>query len=133
MVGTFIDITEKRNVELEQKSLQRAIDDTEQVFWTARCKDGSVGSLDYTFVSSGCERMFLIKKENFNKESVASILHRDYMEMKSVWQDKKRKFPSEYVYKIIRKDGRELLIREKEFKENNIYFGYNYDITDRKK
>jgi transcriptional regulator with XRE-family HTH domain len=130
VIGTFVDITERRKIEFKRRLLENSINKTDDLFWVAKYIKGSNKNLKYLFLNDGVEKIFKIKKEEFNDQTWAKYLHPDYNYLLNFSLKDIDKFPFVGEYKIIWSDGRVRKIREKIFKDDEYYFGTARDITE---
>ena len=133
LVGTFLDITEKRKEEkmrIQMEFFLNAMPDT--AFYIAKWEK-SIGQENVLFVSDGIEQITGIKKEDVDKYDKIfnkKLFHPDFHFLLDEDYWKNIEYPHEYEFKIIRPDGEERWIKEKDFYDKKeTYFGTLTDIT----
>ena len=131
VVGTFIDITQRRKHEEKRKTLEYIINNLDEGIWF-RVLD-SVGE-EKIYLNPAVENITGIKAVEFYKDPFISkkYYHPDFIKKMDDFE-KIEKSPKQIDYKLIRaSDKEERWVRKIEYQKDNLAFGIEYDITDEK-
>ncbi len=131
IVGTFIDITQRKKHEEKRKKLEYIVNNLNEGIWF-RALD-SVGE-EKIYLNPAVERITGIKASEFYKDPFINkkYYHPDF-EKKLDDFEKIDKYPKQIDYKIIRaSDKEERWVRQIEYQKDNLAFGIEYDITEQK-
>ena len=130
LIGTYIDITERKNEEEKSKLLETALNDVNYTFWLL------TASRDKTlFLSKSVEKVYGYPLEKFYNEKdfwLNDCLHPDDLE-KELKNRKLKPFPNKREFRIIRADGEVRFIQEFVYSGDNYSLGIECDITEQKK
>jgi PAS domain S-box-containing protein len=132
VIGTFIDITERKREENLRLRLEKAINSSQEVFWFGEINESLDRGFSVMFMSDAVEHVLGINKDDFSIDAWRNILHKDFKYLGKM-PIAIHKFPKKLEYKIIKKDNRERWILEKIIKLNDKQIaGICIDITETK-
>lgn len=132
IVGTFVDITKRKQRETKRERLEKVINSINEGIWFFEKKHTRKSKM--AFVNRAIENITGIEAEDFYKNSDfrEKCYHPDFIKALDEF-DKIRKYPKQIDYKIIRaSDKQEKWIRETEYFFDNLLVGIYLDITEKK-
>jgi PAS domain-containing protein len=129
IIATFVDITERRKVEKIRRLLEQSINNTNDMFWIGKYADERYSDFTYLFLNDGVEKVFKIKKEEFDDQKWSDCLHPDCKYLLKLDLKDVKEYPLEMEYKIIWPNGEIRKLHEKIFKKDEYFFGTASDVT----
>jgi PAS domain-containing protein len=130
VIATFVDITERKKSESIRQILEQSINSTNDMFWIGKYVDERYNEFSYLFLNDGTEKVFKIKKDEFNDQKWSDCLHPDCKYLLKLGLNDVKEYPLEIEYKIIWPNGEIRKVHEKIFEKENYYFGTVRDITE---
>ena len=132
VVGSFIDITERKIEEERRKVLEYILNNIEEGVWFLQTD--IVGRKNF-YINPAIVKGSGIKAEDFYKDPFVFTkhIHSDFIDSFKEYYYKREDYPRQIDYKIVKPaDKSEVWIRETMYKEGNLLFGIAYNITEEK-